>query len=193
MARALPGRQPDASLGVIGPLPIFHVSPIRADTSHMLKPMVEVKDEGGVLVAEFWDCLRLDPNPVRDLRQHYETHVRSKGKPDLVVDLNGVVFAGSAALGGFLALNRLARQQGGRVVFCNVDENVHEVFRISKLTPMFTFVEDRPAALAFLARSLEDHAPATDAHGPAASSPSSSPSSPPRGDGPLRRMKRRDP
>ncbi len=116
----------------------------------MLKPKVEVRNEGGVLVAEFWDCLRLDPNPVRDLRQHYESHVRAKGKPDLVVDLNGVVFAGSAALGGFLALHRLARQQNGRVVFCNVDENVLEVFRISKLTPMFTFVEDRAAALAFV-------------------------------------------
>ena len=34
----------------------------------MLKPTVEVRNEGGVLVAEFWDCLRLDPAPVRDIR-----------------------------------------------------------------------------------------------------------------------------
>ena len=155
----------------------------------MLKPMVEVKVEGGFLVAEFWDCLRLDPNPVRDLRQHYETHVRSKGKPDLVVDLNGVVFAGSASLGGFLALNRLARQQGGRVVFCNVDENVHEVFRISKLMPMFTFVEDRAAALAFLAGDA-DGSPAAAAP-PDVPSPPTAPA-PSRGDGPLRRPRKRD-
>jgi anti-anti-sigma factor len=114
----------------------------------MLKPMVEVRNEAGILVAEFWDCLRLDPNPVRDLRQHYETHLKAKGKPDLVVDMNGVVFAGSAALGGFLALQRLARQQGGRVVFCKVDENVQEVFRISKLAPMF-----RARALPLLPRT----------------------------------------
>ena len=156
----------------------------------MLKPMVEVKIEGGVFVAEFWDCLRLDPNPVRDLRQHYETHVRAKGKPDIVVDLNGVVFAGSAALGGFLALNRLTRQHHGRLVFCNVDENVHEVFRISKLTPMFLFVEDRPAAMALLA-GTEDRPSAT-VEGPA---PTPAPPTPPapRSEGPLRRLKRRDP
>jgi anti-anti-sigma factor len=163
----------------------------------MLKPMVEVKNEGGVLVAEFWDCLRLDPNPVRDLRQHYESHIRSKGKPDLVVDLNGVVFAGSAALGGFLALNRLARQQGGRVIFCNVDENVHEVFRISKLTPMFIFVEDRAVALAFLAKPMDEQPPSANGQTPAKGNPavpSPAPSStPPRSDGPLRRTKRRDP
>ena len=162
----------------------------------MLKPMVEVRNEGGVLVAEFWDCLRLDPNPVRDLRQHYEAHLRSKGKPDLVVDLNGVVFAGSAALGGFLALNRLARQQSGRVVFCKVDENVQEVFRISKLTPMFTFVEDRAAALAFLSRSPEELPPTAEGSppvaGPLAPPPSNNTPAAPRPEGPLRRPKRRD-
>jgi anti-sigma B factor antagonist len=157
----------------------------------MLKPTVEVRNEGGVLVAEFWDCLRLDPNPVRDLRQHYESHLRSKGKPDLVVDMNGVVFAGSAALGGFLALNRLARQQGGRVVFCKVDENVLEVFQISKLAPMFTFVEDREAAFAFLAKPTDGPIDGTTTPVPP-SNPSSPPASP-RADGPLRRGRRRDP
>jgi anti-anti-sigma factor len=162
----------------------------------MLKPTVEVRNEGGVLVAEFWDCLRLDPAPVRDLRQHYENHIRSRGKPDLVVDLNGVMFAGSAALGGFLALQRLARQHGGRVVFCEVDENVHEVFRISKLTPLFAFVDDRPAALAYLARAADDR-PIEAADGEARAGDSALPPPgtspiPPRSDGPLRRNRRPD-
>ena len=155
----------------------------------MLKPMVEVRNEGGILVAEFWDCLRLDPNPVRDLRQHYEAHVKAKGKPDLIVDMNGVVFAGSAALGGFLALQRLARQQGGRVVFCKVDDNVQEVFRISKLAPMFSFVEDLPAALALLARPTES--PSDQPAPPAAERTETSPP-PPKSDGPLRRSRRRE-
>ncbi len=157
----------------------------------MLKPSVEVRNENGVLVAEFWDCLRLDPAPVRDLRAHYEAHLRAKGRPDLVVDLNGVSFAGSASLGGFLALHRLASQQKGKVIFCNVDETVYEVFRISKLTPMFGFVADRPAALAL--------ANAPDPGGdPPPPGPAPSPSAPPppfpspRGDGPLRRNRRRE-
>jgi anti-anti-sigma factor len=114
----------------------------------MLKPRVQVRTEGGVLIAEFWDCLRLDPAPVSDLRKEFDAHLRAKGRPEVVVDLNGIVFAGSAALGGFLALNRLARQQGGRVVFCRVDPNVFEVFRVSKLVPLFVFEADVPKALA---------------------------------------------
>jgi anti-anti-sigma factor len=114
----------------------------------MLKPRVQLRTEGGVLIAEFWDCLRLDPAPVSELRKEFEAHLRAQGRPEVVVDLNGVVFAGSAALGGFLSLNRLVRQSGGRVVFCHVDPNVLEVFRVSKLVPLFVFEPDLPAALA---------------------------------------------
>ncbi len=113
----------------------------------MLKPTVEVRLEDGVLVAEFWDCLRLDPAPVVELRNKYESHLKTRGRSELVIDLNGVSFAGSASLGHFVSLNRVARQQGGRLIFCNVDESVLEVFRISKLAPLFSFVTDKPAAL----------------------------------------------
>jgi anti-anti-sigma factor len=114
----------------------------------MLKPMVEVKNEAGVMVAEFWDCLRLDPVPVQDLRSKFEAHLRNGGRPELVVDLNGVGFAGSAALGGFVGIHRLAKQHAGRLIFCNVDPTVQEVMRVSKLETLFSFVADRAAALA---------------------------------------------
>jgi len=117
----------------------------------MLKPSIQVGVENGIFVAEFWDCLRLDPAPVLDLRKRFDDHVRSGGRPDLVVDLLGVGFAGSAALGGFVALQRVSRQHGGRMVFCNVDPTVHEVFRVSRLVNLYTFAADRPAALAALA------------------------------------------
>jgi anti-anti-sigma factor len=114
----------------------------------MLKPSLQVHDVQGVLVAEFWDCLRLDANPIQELRKTYEAHLNAKRKPDLVIDLLGVGFAGSATLGHFVGLLKQVRQRGGRLVFCNVDPTVRETFRISKLEPMFSFETDRPAALA---------------------------------------------
>ena len=117
----------------------------------MLKPSVQVGVENGVFVAEFWDCLRLDPAPVQTLRSHFDEHIRRGGRGDLVVDLLGVGFAGSAALGGFVALQRVARQKGGRMVFAIFDPTVQEVFRVSKLEGLFTFAPDRAAALAGLA------------------------------------------
>jgi anti-anti-sigma factor len=113
----------------------------------MLKPSVEIHNMDGILVVEFWDCWRLDPAPVQDLRKHYEAHLQAQGRPELVVDLSGVGFAGSAALGNFVALHRLVRQHGGRIVFCNVEATVTEVFRASKLESLFSFESDREAAL----------------------------------------------
>ena len=152
----------------------------------MLKPSVQVENVDGVLVAEFWDCLRLDPAPVKDLRQHLEAHVKAGGRPDLIINLLGVAFAGSASLGGFMALHRLVGPQGGRIVFCHVDETVFEVFRISKLSPMFGFVADRPAALEWL-RSR----PATETKATTASpDPAPTPPPAPRAAGPLGRRRK---
>src|SRR3954452_4923235 len=118
----------------------------------MLKPTVQIHDQDGILLAEFWDCWRLDPAPIQELRTRYEAHLKRRGSPEVVIDLSGVGFAGSAALGNFVALHRLARQSGGRLIFCNVEPTVGEVFRASKLEPLFEFVADRAAALASIAR-----------------------------------------
>jgi len=114
----------------------------------MLKPSVQTHLVDGFMLAEFWDCLRLDPAPVRDLRTRYEEHLRSGGRPELIVDLAGVEFAGSAALGGFVALRRIAGQNGGRLVFCHVEPTVAEAFRASNLGKLFNFAADRDSALA---------------------------------------------
>ena len=116
----------------------------------MLKPRADVQNVNGVLVAEFWDCLRLDAGAVQELRAKYETHLKNGGRPELVIDLLGVGFAGSAALGHFVALHRLAKPKNGRLIFCNVDKTVFEVFRVSKLEPLYDFVPDRAAALALV-------------------------------------------
>jgi anti-anti-sigma factor len=116
----------------------------------MLQPTVEVRVQDGLLVAEFWDCLRLDPAPVQELCKNYEAPPPSARRPDLIVDFLGVDFAGSAALSGFVRLQKLCRQHGGRLVLCNLCPTVFEVFRLTRLVPLFTFVPDRPAAVALL-------------------------------------------
>ena len=145
----------------------------------MLKPSVQIREEDGVLTAEFWDCLRLDPAPITELRKHFQEYQQKTGRPELVVDLSGVGFAGSAALGGFLAM----RRAGAKPIFCNVDPTVREVFRVSKLEPLFAFAEDKPAALAMARSSRDGTAPL------ASEKPRTSP--PAIGPAPLRRPKAR--
>jgi len=118
----------------------------------MLKPSVQVHEQDGILIAEFWDCWRLDPTPVLELRSRYQAHLGKQGRPEIVIDLSGVGFAGSAVLGIFVTLHREARPRGGRLIFCSVEPTVAEAFRASKLSPLFEFVNDRAAALVSIAQ-----------------------------------------
>jgi anti-anti-sigma factor len=156
----------------------------------MLKPWVQTHNIAGILVAEFWDCLRLDPVPVQDLRNKYEAHLKGGGNPDLVIDLSGVGFAGSAALGNFVALQRLVRQKNGRLLFCNVDPTVAEVFRASKLESLFEFVSDREAAYQAINSGVA--AGAASSKAPEKLSPGSERPRTSLGGG-LRRLRRKDP
>lgn len=125
----------------------------------MFAPRVKVEVGETALLAEFWDCLRLDPRPVSDLRRLLEKHLAQGGAPVLLVDMSGIGFAGSAALGGFVGMRKL----GTRVIFYNVEPTVREVFAVTQLEPFFQFATDREAALALAgpvsARLVDDSAP----------------------------------
>jgi anti-anti-sigma factor len=125
----------------------------------MLEPSVRIVEESGALVAEFWDCLRLDPQPVKDLRDHFEAHVRRKGRPDLVVDFFGVGFAGSSALSGFISLRKAVVAAGGKLVLCRLEPAVYDSFRLLRLDPLFRFAESREAALLALTQPAPPPAP----------------------------------
>lgn len=146
----------------------------------MLNPSIQVSDVKGVFVAEFWDCLRLDPAPVAELRKQFDNHLAKGGRADLVVDLLGIGFAGSAALGGFVAIQRVARAKGGKMIFCNIDPTVYEVFRVSRLDTLYTFVADRDAALKVLAVGSDSEQSETEIWSPpkAAAAPVAKPAAP---------------
>ncbi len=113
----------------------------------MLKPRVETRVEDGQMFAEFWDCYRLDVAPVQDLRDQFEAHRKSQGRPHLILNMSGVTFAGSTVLGLFLQMYRSAKPSGGRIALYNVDHNVREVFRASRLDPFFEFTESHEQAV----------------------------------------------
>jgi anti-anti-sigma factor len=145
----------------------------------MLKPSVEVREGDGFLVAEFWDCHRLDPAPVADLRRRVDDHLGRGGRAGLVVNLLGVGYAGSAALSGFTGIHRALKARGGSLVFAQVEPNVREIFRVGRLEPLFRFATDVPEALALLAAVANgEAAPAPDAGAPR-----------PSASGPLRRRR----
>lgn len=56
----------------------------------------------------------------------------------LVLDLSGVTFLNSMALGVLLSANALFHKHGGKVVLCNPSEYLKTIFETTKLSLIFT-------------------------------------------------------
>lgn len=117
----------------------------------MLKPRAELRVEDGLAVAEFWECYRLDPVAVAHLRSLLDDHLAAGGRPELVLDLSGVEFAGSASLGGFIGLHKLLKSRGGGLILCNVSAAVLDSLRVTKIDTLCPIVADVAAARARIA------------------------------------------
>jgi anti-anti-sigma factor len=79
----------------------------------------------------------------------------------MVIDFQGVTYLSSAGFRPLLSLQRAVRERGGRLVLCNLDPNVAEVFSVMRLIgggvsrATFEVQPDVPAAAASLYRPAE--------------------------------------
>jgi hypothetical protein len=69
----------------------------------------------------------------------------------VVVDFSRVDVAGGAMLAQLLRLRQSLQDCGRRLVLCSVAPATHGVFTITRLDTLFDFVEDKGAAVRYLA------------------------------------------
>jgi anti-sigma B factor antagonist len=70
----------------------------------------------------------------------------------LAVNLEGVRYVTSAAVGKLISLHRKLHRLGGMLVICNIGERVAEVLRTSRLIDYFHVADDVDGAIAMLRR-----------------------------------------
>jgi anti-sigma B factor antagonist len=74
-----------------------------------------------------------------------------------VIDFQAVTFIASTGIRPLLSLNRLLREKGGRVILCNLSDNIREIFEVTRLVSThgsapvtFEVQADVPSAIAQL-------------------------------------------
>jgi anti-anti-sigma factor len=116
--------------------------------------------------------LRLEPSQLIGdaladiLRDEFLAARRAIDARNVVVDFQQVTYLSSASFRPLLSLLRDVRAQGGRLVLCNLQPYVHEVFSVTRLinshgsTPAaFEVQPDLPAAIASLIAVASPSAP----------------------------------
>lgn len=70
-----------------------------------------------------------------------------QGHTQFIFDGQGLAYIASAGLGVFISNKDDVYDQGGQFIFCNLSDNVLNVFSLLGLTDLFTFVPSKEEAL----------------------------------------------
>ena len=117
-------------------------------TSQPRRRRLEVEDIGDITVVNFVDKKILDEQNIQVIGEQLFSLVDELGRRKVLLNFKNVEFLSSAALGKLITLNRKLQSAGGKLVLCEIDPQIYEVFEITKLNKLFKILPTRADALA---------------------------------------------
>jgi anti-sigma B factor antagonist len=108
---------------------------------------LEVEDIGDVTVVKFVDRRILDEQNIQIIGDQLFSLVDEVGRRKVLLNFANVEFLSSAALGKFITLQKKLQAANGRLILCNIDPEIYEVFEITKLDKFFTITKDEQGGL----------------------------------------------
>ena len=116
-------------------------------TSQPPRRRLEVEDVGDVTVVNFTDRKILDEQNIQLIGEQLFSLVDESGRKKILLNFGNVEYLSSAALGKLITLNKKLQAAGGRLILCNIDPQIYEVFEITKLNKLFNIHKEEQAAL----------------------------------------------
>ncbi|HEV3263681.1 MAG TPA: STAS domain-containing protein [Gemmataceae bacterium] len=108
---------------------------------------LEVEDIGDVTVVNFTDRKILDEQNIQVIGEQLFSLVDEAGRRKILLNFGNVEYLSSAALAKLITLNKKVQQTGGRLILCNIDTQIYEVFEITKLNKLFNIYPGEQEAL----------------------------------------------
>jgi anti-sigma B factor antagonist len=108
---------------------------------------LEVEPMGDVTVVNFVDRKILDEQNIQVIGEQLFSLVDEQGLKKILLNFSNVEYLSSAALGKLITLNKKLQQAGGKLILCNIDAQIFEVFEITKLDRFFKIIKEEQAAL----------------------------------------------
>jgi anti-sigma B factor antagonist len=116
-------------------------------TSQPRRRRLEVEDIGDVTVVNFTDRKILDEQNIQLIGEQLFSLVDESGRKKILLNFGNVEYLSSAALGKLITLNKKLQGAGGKLILCNIDPQIYEVFEITKLNKLFNIKAEEQAAL----------------------------------------------
>jgi anti-sigma B factor antagonist len=116
-------------------------------TSQPRRRRLEWEDLGDVTVVNFTDKKILDEQTIQVIGEQLFSLVEEVGRKKLLLNFAHVELLSSAALGKLVTLNRKIKDVGGKLVLCQINPNIYEVFEITRLNRIIEIRKDEQEGL----------------------------------------------
>ncbi len=108
---------------------------------------ITITEVGDVSVVRFEDRKILDASNIQEMGEELFGLVEKEGRSSLLLDFSNVEFLSSAALNKLIILDKKVKSAEGRLKFCGLKPEIHEVFVITRLTQLFDIKDSEKDAL----------------------------------------------
>lgn len=109
--------------------------------------LINVTKFGEVGVVSFTTTQVLDELNVQQLGQELMELVDDQYIVKMVINFEHVKFLSSAVLGKLISLSKRIAEEKGRLAFCNIREEILQVFKITRLDKIIPIAESEGAAI----------------------------------------------
>jgi anti-sigma B factor antagonist len=108
---------------------------------------LSVREQEGVQIVEFSDRKILEELSIREIEDQLFALVKGHGSVKLLLDFKNVEHLSSAALGMLINLEKEVSQAKGRLMLSDINPQIYEVFKITRLNKMFEIHDTTAQAL----------------------------------------------
>jgi anti-sigma B factor antagonist len=98
---------------------------------------LEVEKMGDVTVVCPRDRKILLEEQIQVIGEQLISLASESGRKQMLLNFSNVEYMSSAVLGMLVTLNKKIKAAGGKLVLCNIDPQIREVFEITKLDKLF--------------------------------------------------------
>jgi anti-sigma B factor antagonist len=108
---------------------------------------LRVKQVSDVTQVEFIDRNILDEANIHQIGEEIAGLVDASPSPKLLISFSSVDHLSSAALGTLITINNKVKNRKGQLRLANIDPQIYEVFKITKLDKLFQIHDTTEAAM----------------------------------------------
>lgn len=111
---------------------------------------LRVKRDADITQVEFVDRNILDEANIQQIGEEINGLIEAEATPKLLISFSSVDHLSSAALGTLITINNKIKVKKGKLALANIDPQIYEVFKITKLDKLFNIFESTERAKASL-------------------------------------------